>query len=789
MRHSSQSDEAPATSCSEVFQGGACDLDTPAPSSLARSSSASDIMEPFIAERVKGEDPQRDPTLILNPPHQHSTTSLLATNSHAAQPLPHTLTSPFPTLFTFSNGVVSSTSEGQDDGSTYDQFWHHTGSQSQGSSSDWVSEWDSAFAFSSEKDIDEEDSEMGVGAEEDDLFSSIRDYLTQKGGERKEEAGEGDSRGYTLDSVTLPTPVETGVARTQVEHTGQLREAIQVIREDRQVSNSVRHSSVDSAEENEAEQRSIYECLELQCQWPSPSSRGSSSSERNMGEKKGEEALEGKCDMWREIGEKKQDEAAANERPFLIRQDPVEFSTEANQTPQTSDTTKAKASRSSTKRHHSGSVHVSFRPSTESVQFHNPLESKEAHWKARLRRLSHFHTHSHSAGERPGTGLGSGGKFGAGGAGKFGSVAGISHRAGAHEKLASGTFMDNSRAGGTAGIGGLENRSGSGVDNDKQYPGSCVGSSLGSELHSEVSSDSLCSSGVRGRLGRSALRSRASRSRSQEPGSTVSRHHQGALLGGVYKTVVHALSSKPRPRGQGSSQGSSPQRQGRAAMGDASLRDLYSHVLGYFGRKTSTPGEDCKERSAHKGHSRLWRPKYKTQTSTLFSFLAVFNWFVMMEWFFKSFFLADTHHLAAGLKFNSLLMCFLLNVAPPQACLLSRTHPPSSHTLPLVSLPEKPPSSFSCLLSSKGFGILTSSIAFPFLHLLPLLNVACGLLVPPSPPPMDSSLSSATQKETRKKELQVEMLKAQIKEIHLHVHNTREKAFLVFIAFCIFRSL
>ncbi|KAL7380025.1 hypothetical protein ABVT39_010135 [Epinephelus coioides] len=53
MRHSSQSDEAPPTSCSEVFQGVTCDLDGPAPSSLARSSSASDIMEPFIAERVK----------------------------------------------------------------------------------------------------------------------------------------------------------------------------------------------------------------------------------------------------------------------------------------------------------------------------------------------------------------------------------------------------------------------------------------------------------------------------------------------------------------------------------------------------------------------------------------------------------------------------------------------------------------------------------------------------------------------------------------------------------------
>ncbi|XP_070834727.1 ral GTPase-activating protein subunit alpha-1 isoform X6 [Chaetodon trifascialis] len=53
MRHSSQSDEAPPTSCSEVFQAGTCDLDGPAPTSLARSSSASDVMEPFIAERVK----------------------------------------------------------------------------------------------------------------------------------------------------------------------------------------------------------------------------------------------------------------------------------------------------------------------------------------------------------------------------------------------------------------------------------------------------------------------------------------------------------------------------------------------------------------------------------------------------------------------------------------------------------------------------------------------------------------------------------------------------------------
>uniref|UniRef100_A0A8D3DKH7 Ral GTPase activating protein catalytic subunit alpha 1 n=1 Tax=Scophthalmus maximus TaxID=52904 RepID=A0A8D3DKH7_SCOMX len=327
MRHSSQSDEAPPASCSEVFQGGACDLDAPAPSSLARSSSASDVMEPFIAERVKGEDPQRDPASIPNPHHPTTSSTL------------------------------------------------------------------------------------------------------------------------------------TG--------------------------------------------------------W------------------------EGKCDTRKEMGDNKQDDkgAAGNERSTSIRQDmnTVELSLESNETTQTADPTKAKVSRGSTKRHHSGGVHVSFRPSTESVQFHNPLESKEAHWKARLRRLSHFHTHSHSAGERPGagTGAGSGGKLGR-----------------EPEVWTTG-----------------------------------------------ISSSSGASSGVRGRLGRSALRSRASRSRSQEPGSTSPRHHQGALLGGVYKTVVHALSSKPRPRGQGSSQGSSPQRQGRAAMGDASLRDLYSHVLGYFGRKTTTPGEDLVQKA------------------------------------------------------------------------------------------------------------------------------------------------------------------------------------------------
>lgn len=595
MRHASQSEEAPPTSCSEVFQGGACDNDGPAPSSLARSSSASDVMEPFIVERVKGEDPQGDPASIPNPTHRHSTIPPShAGENHAAQPLPHPPPVPSPNPLSVPNGVAPSSSEGHDDGSVYDQFWEQIGSRSRGSSSDWVSDWDSAF-LSSEKGIDDEEGEMGPVVEEEDLFSSIRDYLTNKGSERKEEAGEREGPGRVPESSIVSFPTQVGMARAQREYPGPEGEARQVLREDRQVSEPVRHSSVDSTEENEAEQCSIYECLELQCQWPSPIACGVAGLERLPGEKtEGGNAgkaggWEGKCDAWGETGEEQQGskEVAANVRSILCRQDAntVECSTEAGETAQTSDPIKAKTGRSSTKRHHSGGVHVSFRPSTESVQFHNPLESKEAHWKARLRRLSHFHTHSHSAGERPGAG------GGAGSAGKFGTAAGISHRGAPHEK--SGSFSDNSGAGSGAAAGGPDDRGGTGG-----YGDSYAGPGPGSEAQPEASSGSSgASSGVRGRLGRSALRSRASRSRSQEPGSTASRHHQGALLGGVYKTVVHALSSKPRPRGQGSSQGSSPQRQGRAATGDASLRDLYSHVLGYFGRKTATPGEDGNNRN------------------------------------------------------------------------------------------------------------------------------------------------------------------------------------------------
>ena len=169
-------------------------------------------------------------------------------------------------------------------------------------------------------------------------------------------------------------------------------------------------------------------------------------------------------------------------------------------------------------------VHVSFRPSTESVLFHNPLDPKEAYWKTRLKRLGHF---SHSS---------SSSNSSSNSSGTTGGATQVSGEGPAGE-------------GGGVGVGGPR----------------------------------------RGRLGRSALRPRSLRSRSQEAGSVCSpsrhhQHHQGALLGGVYKSVVHALSHKPKGH-------ASPQRHAvaKAQPTDAPLRDLYTHVMGYFGRKP--PGE------------------------------------------------------------------------------------------------------------------------------------------------------------------------------------------------------
>lgn len=81
--------------------------------------------------------------------------------------------------------------------------------------------------------------------------------------------------------------------------------------------------------------------------------------------------------------------------------------------------------------------------------------------------------------------------------------------------------------------------------------------------------------------------------------------------------------------------------------------------------------------------------------------------------------MADTHHLATGLKFKLPVDVFPLERSPSSS-LPPIKDPPAYHTFPPVPLPRKLPPSSSCPLSSQGFGNLTPSPTPPS---------------PPTPPP------------------------------------------------------
>ncbi|XP_023607281.1 ral GTPase-activating protein subunit alpha-1 isoform X8 [Myotis lucifugus] len=173
------------------------------------------------------------------------------------------------------------------------------------------------------------------------------------------------------------------------------------------------------------------------------------------------------------------------------------------------------------------SVHVTFRPSTESVQFYNPMENKEAPWKMRLRKLGGFSSSSNSnTSNPPHTGSNS-----------------------VSELVKPGVYRPLDTIG-TTSVSSKTIKEAAEIPTILQKEG--------------IASNQLGS--------RSTLRS--------------SSHDTGlpqGSLGGVYKTVVHAL-SKPKAN-------VSPQRQNRMPP-EAPLRDLYSHVMGYFGRKAAVNKED-----------------------------------------------------------------------------------------------------------------------------------------------------------------------------------------------------
>ncbi|XP_069065222.1 ral GTPase-activating protein subunit alpha-1 isoform X1 [Pleurodeles waltl] len=177
-------------------------------------------------------------------------------------------------------------------------------------------------------------------------------------------------------------------------------------------------------------------------------------------------------------------------------------------------------------------VQVSFRPATESVLFYNPLEIKGAPWKTRLRRFSAF-----SSG-------------------------------GATSSHSSSSAVEPLKSGFSGPADLLR-----------------VASSPRS-ISPDPSRDLKHASQKEGGPQSSSLST--SRSSSQEAG------HPQSSLGGVYKTVVHAL-SKPKAN-------VSPQRPHRT-QAEAPLRDLYGHVMGYFGKKASANKEGLSHGAGEMGSS------------------------------------------------------------------------------------------------------------------------------------------------------------------------------------------
>ncbi|KAL6477249.1 hypothetical protein MHYP_G00130840 [Metynnis hypsauchen] len=393
-RHCSQSEESPA---SEVFAASADLEQTPLP----RSSSASDIMEPFINERVKGALPVSE-----SPPHTHpSSTSTAPTDPPHCPPTHEPHSAP--------ESQASSLEVGD---SIYDHLCQMPGPQPP-----FIPDWTCPAATPTP---------LAESGADDDLFSSLREYFLLR------DPGE---------AVLGGLGAEPGVDRGGVLD-----------------------------KEIEPSEQSFYECLE-QCDWVSTCTQST---------------------------EEPSSQNLAEDRKELQRQDATDRPSESepiSQHPQS--TFRPKLTRTGPKKRPGGGVHVSFRPSTESVQFLNPLDPKEAHWKVRLKRLSHFS--GHPAGSKARDGSGGGGEGG----------------------------------------------------------GAC----------------SSADGARTGRIGRPSL-PRPSRSRSQESGCSPSRQ-QVALLGGMYKSVVHAL-SKPKSHaaaGQSHSVTKAPP--------DAPLKDLYTHVMGYFGRR------------------------------------------------------------------------------------------------------------------------------------------------------------------------------------------------------------
>uniref|UniRef100_A0A671KEJ9 Ral GTPase-activating protein subunit alpha-1-like n=1 Tax=Sinocyclocheilus anshuiensis TaxID=1608454 RepID=A0A671KEJ9_9TELE len=145
IRHCSQSEETPS---SEVFSTSG-ELEQPP---LPRSSSTSDIMEPFIAERVKGALPVSD-----SPSHSSHFTTTTSESPHSS-PTPHQLTDPHQPPDSQASLEVGE--------SIYDHLCQMPGQQPP-----FIPDWSCPAAASSNQN---------EGEGEEDVFSTFREFLFSK---------------------------------------------------------------------------------------------------------------------------------------------------------------------------------------------------------------------------------------------------------------------------------------------------------------------------------------------------------------------------------------------------------------------------------------------------------------------------------------------------------------------------------------------------------------------------------------------------------------------------------
>lgn len=506
IRHFSQSEETP----SEVFD--ALNEEQPLP----RSSSTSDILEPFTVERVKGAVPVIDGSSHHAPSLQSSTEAssiCKSTESH----------------ITDTNSRESSLEVGD---SIYDHLCQLVGP---------VELADAAFEQNEYVDLEGED----------DLLSSLREYLKEKeeffssieidkressphefvaGISRSDNLplDEGECTDQTVASSTIVAE-NTNNTELQLEQnqTGFISNIAptQVDTSTRNQADNAKQLNIDKHTQNlldpgssipidKERKRYLYRQIATDVDV---------SVETVLAEKHKSALFNEKITNTSVMHAKKMPHKAIV-NPEMLQLTGMSKVTPTKRSISETVTHKAKIMKIAAKKRNS--VHVTFRPSTESVQFYNPLENKEAPWKARLRKLSGFSS-------------------------------GINSSSSSSSNTSTSTSSSSGAVLVRPGIYRHLDAVSATSANSKQ------------SKESDVPAFALQKESV-------GINQMSNRS-PPKPSSQESGQQQGSL-GGVYKSVVHAL-SKPKAN-------VSPQRQSRVPA-EAPLRDLYSHVMGYFGKKAA----------------------------------------------------------------------------------------------------------------------------------------------------------------------------------------------------------